>query len=95
MLGLRWRPRALSRFQSIISYIYERDARAAERMRLRILDAIEMARMYPEMYRAGRRSGTREIVAHPNYIVIYRIMPGYIDVLTVVHARQKYPPDAD
>lgn len=46
---------------------------------------------YPEMFRAGRISGTREVVAHPNYIVVYTIRDRTIFVLSVLHARQQYP----
>jgi plasmid stabilization system protein ParE len=45
------------------------------------------------MFRTGRLPGTREIVAHPNYIVVYRVLIDRIVVEAVIHARQKYPPD--
>jgi len=60
-------------------------------MSQRILEAIQAAREHPEMYRPGRLPGTREIVAHPNYVVVYAILPDRIRVLSVLHARQKYP----
>jgi toxin ParE1/3/4 len=50
-----------------------------------------MAREHPEMYRVGRMPNTREIVAHPNYIVVYTVLPDRIRVISVLHARQKYP----
>jgi toxin ParE1/3/4 len=30
-------------------------------------------------------------VVHPNYIVIYRVCPAFIEIVNVVHARQQYP----
>ncbi|SAL88110.1 translation repressor RelE [Caballeronia choica] len=39
--------------------------------------------------------GTREVVAHPNYKVVYVIEPGHIEVIAVVHTRQQWPPIAD
>jgi toxin ParE1/3/4 len=30
-------------------------------------------------------------VAHPNYVVIYRIAADHIEVVSVLHARQEYP----
>lgn len=44
------------------------------------------------MFRVGRVAGTREIVAHPNYIVVYRVLSDHIDVVAVLHSRQQYPP---
>jgi len=38
-----------------------------------------------------RVAGTREAIAHPNYIVIYRVHPDAVEVLDVVHSRQQYP----
>jgi plasmid stabilization system protein ParE len=35
---------------------------------------------------------TREIVAHPNYVVVYRILKTRVRVLNVLHARREYPP---
>jgi toxin ParE1/3/4 len=39
----------------------------------------------------GDVPGTREIVAHPNYIVVYRVAVSHIDIVNVLHARQEYP----
>lgn len=45
----------------------------------------------PLAYRPGRVAGTREWVAHPNYIVVYRVGGESIRILNVLHARQEYP----
>ncbi|WP_242507573.1 MULTISPECIES: hypothetical protein [Serratia] len=38
----------------------------------------------------GRVDNTREIVVHPNYLIVYRII-GHIEVLSVIHAKREYP----
>jgi plasmid stabilization system protein ParE len=43
------------------------------------------------LFRSGREPGTREVVAHPNYILVYRVMDDWIEVVNVIHARQRYP----
>ncbi|SAK72380.1 translation repressor RelE [Caballeronia hypogeia] len=43
------------------------------------------------LYRNGRVSGTREVVVHPNYIVVYAVSADAIEVLNVLHSRQCYP----
>ena len=35
--------------------------------------------------------GTRELVAHPNYIVVYRVRGEDVQVLTVMHTARKFP----
>jgi plasmid stabilization system protein ParE len=38
-----------------------------------------------------RADGTREIVVHPNYLVIYCVASRAIEIVTVVHARPQWP----
>jgi plasmid stabilization system protein ParE len=42
--------------------------------------------------RPGRVKGTRELVAHPNYIVILEEDAAVVTVLNVVHSRRQWPP---
>ena len=44
----------------------------------------------PYLGRPGLKRDTRELVVHPNYLVIYRVLPDKIDVVSVKHARQDY-----
>jgi len=52
------------------------------------LTAIRTSYLYPI---SDRIPGLREIVAHPNYIVLYRVAAERIEIVTIVHARQQYP----
>ncbi len=46
---------------------------------------------HPYLYRSGRAPGTRELVAHPNYVLVYRVTLKRIEVVNIIHARQEYP----
>ena len=46
----------------------------------------------PTLYRPGRLKGTREIVVHPHYVMVYRVEPAAIVVLRVLHAALQWPP---
>ncbi|MEJ7934728.1 type II toxin-antitoxin system RelE/ParE family toxin [Sphingobium sp. AN558] len=46
---------------------------------------------HPYMYRPGRVAGTREALVHPNYVIIYRVRAGAIQILALIHTRQQYP----
>ena len=35
--------------------------------------------------------GTRELVAHPNYVIVYRVSETTVEIVNVLHARQQYP----
>ena len=43
---------------------------------------------FPGMGRAGRVPGTRELVLHKNYIAIYRVKGGDVEVLRIHHVAQ-------
>ena len=46
----------------------------------------------PYLYRISDRvPGLREIVAHPNYLVLYRVTATCIEIVNVVHARREFP----
>ena len=45
------------------------------------------------MGRTGRKRGTRELVAHENYFVVYRLLhdSGHVEILRVKHVAQQWP----
>jgi toxin ParE1/3/4 len=59
----------------------------------RVLEmAVLPAAEHPYLYRESDRiPGLREIVAHPNYLILYRITDTAIDVVSVVHTRREFP----
>lgn len=44
------------------------------------------------MGRPGRRKGTRELVAHPSYLLIYDVSGRTIRILRVMHTARQWPP---
>lgn len=55
-------------------------------------EAILPAAGHPYLYRRSERvPGLREVVAHPNYIILYRVAADHIEVVNVVHARREFP----
>jgi toxin ParE1/3/4 len=91
MLPVEWRAEASADLEEIISYIADRNLSAAEGLYEAIEHATSQLPLHPDLYRLGRVAGTREIVVHPNYLVIYHITSTAIEIVAVVHARQQYP----
>lgn len=91
MLPIVWSDEAEADLLAIIDFIGERDPWAAERLGEAIRDSTWPLPEHPYLFRPGRVPGTREIVAHPNYVVVYRVELACIEVLRVLHARQEYP----
>ena len=92
MLPVFWRASARANLAAIIRFIANDSPPAARRMRGLIEASVLPAAEHPYLYRSGRVPGTREIIAHPNYIVVYQVMAERIEVVSVLHARQEYPP---
>ena len=89
---LRWTRRALMRLDQVGSYIEKEDPQAAARVVARLVSSVDLLTEQPAMGRVGRIKGTRELVfADIPYIIPYRVQPTTIEVLTVMHAAQKWP----
>ena len=92
-MRVRWLKGALANLDAIGEYIAQDDRAAAERTVQRILDAVDdmVTSSNVHMGRPGRVPGTRELVVTPNHIVPYRIKGDVVEVLRVMHARQRWP----
>lgn len=90
-LPVIWLPAADEDLIGIAGFIAEHDEQAA----LGLVQRIELAALrladQPYMAPAGRVPGTRELVVHPNYILIYQVTTSAVMILAVLHARQQYP----
>jgi toxin ParE1/3/4 len=74
------------------TYIASDNSPAADRQVERIVVAIAGLAQFPEIGRPGRRSGTRElVVGRTPYIVAYRMRGEIIEILRVMHGRQRWP----
>lgn len=65
----------------------------AAKMVTLVEDKITPLSAHPNLGRVGRQRGTRELVAHENYIVIYRVLETSVEILRVKHTAQQWPKD--
>ncbi|WP_350029151.1 MULTISPECIES: type II toxin-antitoxin system RelE/ParE family toxin [unclassified Caballeronia] len=87
-----WRPRARRQLREIYEYIEERDPQAADNLLSMNREAVRTLADVPYIDRHGGVSNTREMVVHPNYLVVYRVTHR-VTVLDSLHARRRYPSD--
>jgi toxin ParE1/3/4 len=92
MLPVSWRSSARDDLAEIIGYIANDNPQAARRIKRLLEEAVLPTAEHPYLHRPSERiPGLREIVAHPNYIVLYRVTVTCIEVTAVVHARREFP----
>lgn len=91
MLLVVWSWEARADLAELLGYIGDRNPLAAHQMQDVIQEAVEGLAVFPLAGRAGRCPGTRELVVHPNYVVVYRVEIDQVRVIGVLHARQQYP----
>ncbi len=91
MLPVVWRSSAREDLREIIGYIARANPAAARRIKLLLEASVLPISEHPYLYSVSERvPGLREIIAHPNYLVLYRVTT-CIEVVAVVHARRQYP----
>ena len=84
-----WTPQALQDRLDIWEYITADNPIAASRMDELFSEAAARLADHPNLGRAGRIAGTRELVAHENYRLVYEIAHETVWVLVLIHtARQ-------
>ncbi|MEF0939833.1 type II toxin-antitoxin system RelE/ParE family toxin [Rhizobium sp. BR 362] len=91
-MNLVWTPEAKTDRRSIYTYIEADSASAA--LALDELFAKRSAQLiaHPMAGRPGRVSGTRELVVHKNYLLIYDLKDETMRILRILHAAQQWPP---
>jgi toxin ParE1/3/4 len=77
--------------ERIMDYIAKDNPAAALKLDELITQKAAQLVAQPTLYRIGRKRGTREMVVHPNYLVIYRTHNGNVEILRVKHAARKSP----
>ncbi|EGC6343122.1 type II toxin-antitoxin system RelE/ParE family toxin [Escherichia coli] len=92
MLPVLWLESADTNLDDITSYIARFDIDAAERLWKRLRTCVQPLSEHPYLYPPSDRvPGLREIVAHPNYIILYRVTISGIEIVNIVHARRQFP----
>lgn len=89
-----WLRRAEKSLEGLADYIARDNPRAAYRMIMRLRTAAQELAGNPRMGRAGRITGTRELVVPGTpYILPYRIRGEALQILHVLNGARRWPRD--
>jgi len=90
---VRWTRSALADLFAIGRYIDQDNPQAARSVVNRIEVAGNHLTEFPERGRLGRVEGTRELVIpRLPFIIVYRLAAGEVELLSILHGAQQYPP---
>ena len=93
-MTLVWLGRAIHDRDAQLDYIAQDSIKSAIEQGDRIAKQVGLLADHPEMGRAGRVRGTRELVISGTpFIAIYRVKPkaGRIELLRLLHGAQRWP----
>ncbi len=85
---IKWTKTALASVDEIAGFIAKDNPTRATSFVQELQAAVVKLQAHPGMGRAGRVSGTRELVLHKNYIAMYRVRGDVVEVLRLHHAAQ-------
>ena len=91
-MDLVWTPEAIQDRDEIYDYIESDNPVAALALDELIAEKAGRLLDHPNLGRPGRIAGTRELVAHRNYILVYDLTGDLVRVLRVLHAARPWPP---
>jgi toxin ParE1/3/4 len=91
LLKLAWTLEAQTDRRAIFAYIENDNPQAANKLDAQFSKRASQLVSHPMIGRMGRVPGTRELVAHPNYILIYDVAGETVRVLRILHAARQWP----
>jgi toxin ParE1/3/4 len=89
---VRWTPEAEDDRAQIFDYIAADSPRAAVKMDEIFSKAAARLADHPGLGRTGRIPGTREVIPHKSYCLVYEIEQETVWVLALVHTSRQWPP---
>ena len=87
-----WTPEARQDRADIWDYIAAEDPQAAGRLDELFSEAAVRLARHPKMGRPGKITGTRELIPHQSYRLVYEIQGDEVWVLALVHTARQWPP---
>lgn len=86
-----WTIDALEDREAIYGYIESDNPRAALALDESFASKAERLAVHAELGRIGRVDGTRELVVHRSFILVYDLADGTIRILRVLHTAMQWP----
>ncbi|MCC8931204.1 type II toxin-antitoxin system RelE/ParE family toxin [Rhizobium sp. 'Codium 1'] len=89
---VQWTRQAIHDRASIFEDIVEKNPVAALAIDNTFEQAVIQLGQFPHSGKIGLVPGTRELLPHPSYRLIYEVTNGKLAILAIVHASRQWPP---
>ena len=86
-----WTPEAQQDRSDVWDYIAANNPRAAARMDELFSEAAARLAEHPKLGRPGKIPGTRELIPHESYRLVYEIERETVWVLVLLHTARQWP----
>jgi addiction module RelE/StbE family toxin len=90
-----WTPEAQQDRADVWGHIAVDSPRAAAHMDQLFSDAAARLGEHPLLGRTGKIPGTRELIPHASYLLVYEINGEMLWILALVHTARQWPPLRD
>ena len=91
-MKIRWTPEALRDRLAIFDYIAEDAPAAAVRLDELFSESVNRLSRHPGLGQPGKIEGTRELIPHQSYRIVYEVHQETVWILTLVHIARQWPP---
>lgn len=94
-MQIRWSVEAAEDLERIFEYISQDNPAAAQRIVRDIYERAAGLATFPNLGKAGRVYGTRELPLTPlPFVVVYRVLEraDAVEIANVIHGAQRWPP---
>jgi len=91
MMEIYWTHEAIQDREAIFDYVEKDNPVAALKLDALFEEKARSLLCYPHLGRPGRIANTRELVVHPNYVLVYDVRGNLVRTLRVLHAARQWP----
>jgi len=92
-MKLLWTLPARRDRRAIFDHIHHDNPNAAADMDEMFVKAAQQLSSFPLSGRTGRVQGTRELLVHPSYFIVYDLTQDMVRILAIIHTARQWPPE--
>jgi len=91
-MRVRWTLSATQDRIAVFDDVITQNPAAAARLDALFMEAAASLSKFPLRGRAGAVAGTRELIPHPNYRLVYQVDGDVVSILALAHTSRLWPP---